>query len=32
MATLTASGVNDQDELLDYRWLKNCEMMAFTNY
>ncbi|CDW86509.1 UNKNOWN [Stylonychia lemnae] len=32
MATLTASGVNEKEELLDYYWLQNCEMRAFTDF
>lgn len=26
IATLTASGVGEDDSLLDYQWFKNCEM------
>eukprot|EP00347_Sterkiella_histriomuscorum_P012250 403369316 len=32
IATLTASGVGEDDSLLDYQWFKNCEMRPFSNY
>lgn len=32
LATLTASGVSEDGELLDFTWLKNCQMIPFHNY
>jgi hypothetical protein len=32
MATLTASGVSAKGDLLDYYWLKNCEMRPFHDF
>lgn len=32
MSVMTASGVGDDDELLDYYWFKNCEVRPFTNF
>jgi len=32
MATLTASGVSPEGDLLDYYWLKNCEIIPFSDF
>lgn len=32
IATMTAKGVTEDDELIDFIWFQNCEMRPFHNY
>lgn len=32
MATMTAASIGENDELVDYYWMQNCEMRPFNDY